>query len=166
MRLTINGRALEASAPPDEPLLWVLRDDLGLTGTKPGCDAGLCGLCAVLIDGDPAQSCLVLAGDAVGRSVVTVEGLAGLDAGGREVLHPVQRAFLELQVPQCGWCTPGQLVTAAAFLERHPAPSDAEIASAMDGVLCRCGSYPRVVPAVRRAAELRSQESGTSWGTE
>jgi len=126
INLTVNGRTLEASVPPDEPLLWVLRDDLGLTGTKPGCGVGACGLCTVLIDGRPAHSCRTPARDTAGRSIRTVEGLAARDAEGREVLHPVQQAFLELQVPQCGWCTPGQLVTAASFLDEHPDPSDAD----------------------------------------
>jgi isoquinoline 1-oxidoreductase alpha subunit len=162
MRLTINGRALEASVPPNEALLWVLRDDLGLTGTKPGCGSGVCGLCTVLVDGRPVHSCRTLVRDVAGQEIRTVEGLAGSDADGREALHPVQRAFLELQVPQCGWCTPGQLVTAAAFLDEHPDPSDEEIVSALDGVLCRCGSYPRVVGAVRRALELQSEAGGAS----
>lgn len=163
MRLTINEQAYDtAEEALAEPLLWVLRDDLGMTGTKPGCGVGVCGVCTVLVDGQPTRSCQTLAREVAGREIHTVEGLAGFDADGREALHPVQRAFLELQVPQCGWCTPGQLVTAAAFLDGHPNPSDAEIVAAMDGVLCRCGSYPRVVPAVRRAAVLQAEAGRVS----
>lgn len=157
--LLVNDRPYAVEIPEDERLLWVLRDDLGLTGTKPGCGEGLCGLCTVLIDGRPAHACRVLAKDAAGRSIRTVEGLAALDPAGREVLHPVQRAWLDLQVPQCGWCTPGQLMTAAALLAENPAPTDDAIVAALDGVLCRCGSYPRVVPAVRRAAEISAGEA-------
>lgn len=154
MEILVNGVTHAVDVPDDETLLSVLRDDLGLTGTKTGCGEGICGLCTILIDGRPTPACRLKTREAVGCSITTVEGLATRDSDGREVLHPVQRAWLELQVAQCGWCTPGQLMTVAALLDILPHPSNDEIVSALDGVLCRCGSYSRVFPAVRRAAEL------------
>jgi isoquinoline 1-oxidoreductase alpha subunit len=148
MRIEVNGVA-RAVAPEwrDETLVSVLRDHLGLVGTRFGCGEGACGACTVLLDGEPARSCLVPAADAAGRSVRTVEGLAG--PGG---LHPVQRAWLEERVAQCGYCQSGQIMAAVALLERSPDPSDAEIAAAMEGNLCRCGTQARIRRAVRRAA--------------
>ena len=146
MRLTVNGMAREADVEPAMPLLWVLRDELDLTGTKYGCGMGVCGACTVPIDGVPARSCLMPVGQVKGR-VTTIEGL-----GNPEVLHAVQKAWVDHQVAQCGYCQSGQIMTAAALLVAHPAPNDAEIDAAMSGNLCRCGTYPRIREAVRAAA--------------
>ncbi|MER3442741.1 MAG: (2Fe-2S)-binding protein [Meiothermus sp.] len=149
MELNINGTDYTVSSDPDEMLLWVLRDELGLSGTKFGCGVAICGACTVHLDGVPARSCVTPVSAAAGKRITTVEGLA---EGGR--LHPVQQAFLELQVPQCGWCMSGQMMTAAAFLENNPDPGEAEVEAAMSANYCRCGCYARIRAAVRRAAEL------------
>ncbi|MBX3496835.1 MAG: (2Fe-2S)-binding protein [Parvibaculum sp.] len=149
MKLNINGRAVDLPASVgDDPLLWVLRDRLGLTGAKFGCGLGVCGACTVHLDGEAVRSCLVPAGDAEGAAVTTIEGLAGEDAA----LHPVQRAWIAESVPQCGYCQAGQIMSAAALLARVPQPGDADIDAAMAGNLCRCGTYDRIRRAVRRAA--------------
>lgn len=148
MLLNVNGR--EARIPEDraaEPLLWVLRDALGLTGTKFGCGQGLCGACTVHLGGEAVRSCQISVADAAGRPVITIEGLA---QGGR--LHPVQQAWMDESVPQCGYCQAGQIMSAAALLQANPAPDDAEIDAAMQGNLCRCGTYARIRRAIRRAA--------------
>jgi aerobic-type carbon monoxide dehydrogenase small subunit (CoxS/CutS family) len=145
--LTVNGKAVRVEAAADETLLSVLRDDLRLTGTKYGCGEGQCGACTVLIDGKATPSCQTAVSDAAGRKVTTVEGLA---AGER--LHPVQAAFLEVEAFQCGFCTPGMVVAAASLLRSNPSPSDAEIVEAMTRNICRCGTYPRIVAAVKLAA--------------
>jgi aerobic-type carbon monoxide dehydrogenase small subunit (CoxS/CutS family) len=145
--LTVNGKAVRVEAAADETLLSVLRDDLRLTGTKYGCGEGQCGACTVLIDGKATPSCQTAVSDAAGRKVTTVEGLA---AGER--LHPVQAAFLEVEAFQCGFCTPGMVVAAASLLRSNPSPSDAEIVEAMTRNICRCGTYPRLVAAVKLAA--------------
>jgi len=147
IRLTVNGQARSLEVDPAMPLLWALRDTLGLTGTKYGCGEGLCGSCVVHLDGEAVRSCMTTVKDAVGRRVVTIEGLSK-DAG-----HPLQKAFVEEQAPQCGWCQSGQIMQAAALLAQTPAPTDAQIDEAMDGVLCRCGAYPRIRTAIRRAAK-------------
>ena len=147
MRLTVNGRARELAAEPFESLATTLRDRLHLTGTKVACERGECGSCTVLLDGEPVYSCLALTAACSGRSVTTVEGLA---APGE--LHPVQQAFIDLDAVQCGFCTPGQVMAAVALLSTNAAPSDAEIARGMSGNLCRCGTYPKIMEAVRRAA--------------
>ena len=147
LALTVNGEEVEASFAPYKTLLEVLREDLGLTGTKHGCELGECGACAVLIDGEPQLSCLVLALECEGRAIDTVEGLAR----GAE-LHPLQAAFADLGAAQCGYCTPGILMTAKVLLDRNPNPSDADIKRALDPVLCRCGSHLRVIRAIKRAA--------------
>ena len=149
MELNINGTDYTVSSDPDEMLLWVLRDELGLSGTKFGCGVAICGACTVHLDGVPARSGVTPVSAAAGKRITTVEGLA---EGGR--LHPVQQAFLELQVPQCGWCMSGQMMTAAAFLENNPDPGEAEVEAAMSANYCRCGCYARIRAAVRRAAEL------------
>jgi isoquinoline 1-oxidoreductase alpha subunit len=143
--LTVNGVAREIDADSATPLLWILRDSLGLTGTKYGCGEGLCGCCTVLLDGEAARACVTTVAEAAGRRVETIEGLA---AGG----HPLVAAWIAEEVPQCGWCQPGQLVQAAALLAANPDPSDSEITTAMEGNLCRCGTYQRIRRAIRRAA--------------
>jgi len=150
MKLTVNGKSHEISSEWwGAPLLTVLREHLGYTGTKFGCGKGICGACTVHLDGNATRSC-VLPIQAVGTAAVTtIEGLAD---GAR--LHPVQKAWIEHSVPQCGYCQPGQMMTAAAFLKNNPAPSVEEVTSAMSGNLCRCGTYPRIRKGVLRAAEL------------
>jgi len=145
--ITINGRHLDVDAEPDTPLLWILRDDLGLTGTKYGCGEGVCGACAVHESGRALRACTISIAEAAGRSFVTIEGL------GAEQLHPVQQAWLDADVAQCGFCQPGMIMTAAALLTENPSPSDAEIDEAMSQSVCRCGTYNRMREAIRRAAE-------------
>jgi aerobic-type carbon monoxide dehydrogenase small subunit (CoxS/CutS family) len=147
--LNVNGKDLETDAQADTPLLWVLRDHLGMTGTKFGCGQGLCGACTVHVDGGAARSCQIAVADAVGKKITTIEGLSA------DRSHPVQRAWLELDVPQCGYCQSGQIMAASALLAQKPEPTDAEIDVAMSGNLCRCGTYPRIRKAVHRAAELQ-----------
>ena len=146
--LTINGQSFFADAPPDTPLLWVIREDLRLTGTKFGCGMGLCGACTVHVDGHAVRSCMVKLSEVEGASITTIEGLDPANA------HPVQQAWVALQVPQCGYCQSGQIMQAAALLAINPSPNDAEIVEAMNGNLCRCATYPRIVGAVKRAAEI------------
>jgi len=143
----VNGVAQTVDAPDDMPLLWVLRDLIGLTGTKYGCGMAQCGACTVLIDGEVTLSCVLPVSQAKGRSVTTIEGL-GTDGA----LHRVQAAWLEAEVSQCGYCQPGQILAAAALLARNPSPSDADIDAAMSGSLCRCGTYGRIREAIRLAA--------------
>jgi isoquinoline 1-oxidoreductase alpha subunit len=159
MQLKINGQVYDL--PPEQEtrmLVWVLRDELGLTGTKYGCGAGICGSCTVLVDGKPTRSCLTPAGTAAGKEITTIEGLAESDPAGGEQLHPVQEAFLETQTPQCGYCMPGQMLTAAALLAENPAPSENEIVAGMNGVYCRCGTYGRIKEAVARAAQIMAED--------
>jgi len=146
-RPTVNGVARTIDADPETPLLWALRDHLGLTGTKYGCGAGICGACTVHLDGEPARSCQIPLAQAAGRKVVTIEGLSPNGT------HPVQRAWLADQVPQCGYCHSGQIMAAAALLAKNHDPSDAEIDEAMSANLCRCGTYPRIRRAIHRAAK-------------
>jgi isoquinoline 1-oxidoreductase subunit alpha len=148
-RFTLNGRRVEARSPGDTPLLWVLRDELGLMGTKYGCGVAQCGACLVHVDGQPAAGCQTSLADVAGKRVTTIEGLS------RNASHPVQQAWAELDVPQCGYCQSGQIMAAAALLRDKPNPSDADIDAAMRGVLCRCGTYPRIRAAIKRAAELQ-----------
>ncbi|MCW5982184.1 MAG: (2Fe-2S)-binding protein [Bryobacteraceae bacterium] len=145
--LNVNGRSTTVTTDPDRPLLDVLREDLGLTGTKYGCGEGQCRTCTVLVDGRPVTSCLMTVSRAAGRKIVTIEGLAR--EGG---LHPVQEAFLSEGAMQCGYCVPGMILNAAALLETNPDPSDEQIVEWMNGNLCRCCGYPKIVAAVRRAA--------------
>lgn len=144
--ITLNGAARRVVAPPQMPLLWVLRDLLGMTGTKYGCGAGLCGSCTVHVDGRAVRSCLTPVGSVEGRRVTTIEGLAP------DGPHPLQRAWLAEEVSQCGYCQPGQIMQAAALLAENRNPSDADIEAAMTGNLCRCGTYDRIRRAVHRAA--------------
>jgi isoquinoline 1-oxidoreductase alpha subunit len=162
VQLIINGRAYEVDDSPDRLLLWVLRDELGLTGTKFGCGIGICGSCTVHLDGVPTRACLTMLSTAEGKEVRTIEALAQIDANAQTVLHPVQQAFLDVQVPQCGWCMSGQIMTAVVFLERNPNPSEEEIRQAMDTVYCRCGTYHRVRQAVARASELIAESATLS----
>jgi isoquinoline 1-oxidoreductase subunit alpha len=143
---TLNGRPVQVDVSPKTPLLWVLRDTLGATGTKFGCGAGLCGACTVHVGGEATRSCLTDLGTVEGKSVTTIEGL------GKGKLHVLQEAWLAEDVSQCGYCQPGQIMSAAALLATRPHPTDAEIDDALSGNLCRCGTYPRIRAAVRRAA--------------
>jgi aerobic-type carbon monoxide dehydrogenase small subunit (CoxS/CutS family) len=147
--LRVNGKSYSIDADSATRLLEVLRDQLDLTGTKYGCGEGQCGACTVLIDGQPRRSCLTPVGAAENKEITTIEGLAAI---GR--LHPVQQAFLDAEALQCGYCTPGMIMSAVALLRAHPDPSEATIGRFMEGNICRCGTYPRIVAAVRRAAEL------------
>ncbi|MFO1467039.1 MAG: (2Fe-2S)-binding protein [Steroidobacteraceae bacterium] len=146
--LSINGQSHETDAAPDTPLLWVIRDHLGMTGTKFGCGMGLCGACTVHLDGVATRSCHLTLKDAQGKAITTIEGLS------KDRSHPVQKAWLEIDVPQCGYCQSGQIMSAVALLKTNPAPSDADIDNAMSGNICRCGTYPRIRKAVHRAAQL------------
>jgi isoquinoline 1-oxidoreductase alpha subunit len=153
-RLRVNGRTVEVQAEPDTPLLWVIRDEVGLTGTKFGCGAALCGACTVLLDGQPVRSCSTPLSSAAGRSVSTVEGLS------RRNTHPLQKAWIKHDVPQCGYCQSGQLMSAAALLATNKNPSDADIDAAMQGNICRCGTYVRVRAAIKTAAaEMRGAKA-------
>jgi len=146
--LRVNGQTLQTDASPDTPLLWVLRDHLGMTGTKFGCGKALCGACTVHVDGAATRSCVTLLSTVAGKDIRTIEGLS------KDRSHPVQRAWVELDVPQCGYCQSGQIMSATALLRRNPTPTDAEIDSAMAGNICRCGTYPRIRAAIHLAAEL------------
>jgi isoquinoline 1-oxidoreductase alpha subunit len=148
LRVTINGKLRELEVDPDMPLLWVLRDVLGLTGTKYGCGQALCGACTVHLDGQVVRSCCTPVRRAEGKSVTTIEGLSP------DGDHPLQRAWIEHAVPQCGYCQAGQIMTAAALLAKKPKPSDAEIDQSLAGNLCRCGTYTRIRAAIRKAAGI------------
>jgi len=147
-KLSINGTAHEVDVTPDTPLLWVLRDVLGMTGTKFGCGVAACGACTVHLDGQPVRSCVTPVAGAAGRKLTTIEGIGDTPAGER-----VQNAWLELEVVQCGYCQSGQIMAAAALLARKPKPTDADIDAAMSGNICRCGTYSRIRAAIHRAAE-------------
>ena len=142
--LEINGRTVQVEAAPDTPLLWVLRDEAGLTGSKYGCGVGQCGACTVLADGAPVRSCSLPVSALAGVKITTIEGLGGT--------HPVQEAWVKLDVPQCGYCQSGQIISAVALLAGNANPSDADIDAAMDGNICRCGAYQRIRAAIREAA--------------
>lgn len=147
--LTVNGTRHVVDADPATPLLWVLRDELGLTGAKYGCGIGACGACTIHVDGNPTRSCSLPASAAVGKQISTVEGLPA------DGSHPVQRAWIEEDVAQCGYCQPGQVMTACALLAANPRPTDAQIDGAMSGNICRCGTYQRIRKAIHRAADLQ-----------
>lgn len=145
---TVNGKKASLEVDPDMPLLWALRDHLALTGTKYGCGGGFCGACTVHLNGQPVRACQLRVGALEGQQVTTIEGL-----GSEEDLHPVQAAWAEVNVPQCGYCQAGQIMSAVALLERNPSPTDVDIDTAMNGNLCRCGTYPRIRQAIRVVAE-------------
>lgn len=147
--IRVNGRSRSMEIPPDTPLLWALRDELGLTGTKYGCGIGACGACTVHVAGQPMRSCSLAVSSVGERPVVTIEGLSA------DLRHPVQQAWIEEDVPQCGYCQAGQIMSAAALLARVPRPTDQQIDDAMSGNLCRCGTYGRIRSAIHRAAEDR-----------
>ena len=146
--LSVNKRSVQLDVEPSTPLLWVLREHLGLTGTKYGCGVSQCGACTVHLDGRPVRSCSTPLSRAAGKEVTTIEGLSA----GRN--HPVQRAWIEIEVPQCGYCQSGQIMSAVALLKTNPDPADDDINRAMSGNICRCGTYPRIRRAIHRAAEL------------
>jgi aerobic-type carbon monoxide dehydrogenase small subunit (CoxS/CutS family) len=152
LTLTVNGRARTVNVDPDTPLLWVLRDELSLTGTKYGCGEGQCGACTVHVDGAAIRSCVIPVSSVARQKITTIEGLS---PDGR---HPVQRAWIEEDVPQCGYCQPGQIMTAASLLAFRSKPTDAEIDDAMSGNICRCGTYPRIRKAIHRAAGLAARK--------
>ena len=147
--LNINGKAASVDAPADMPLLWALRDVVGLTGTKFGCGMALCGACTVHVDGAPIRSCVTPVSAVAGKKITTIEGLAPKSD------HPVQKAWIELDVPQCGFCQSGQIMAAAALLAKTPNPSDDDIDSAMAGNICRCGTYQRIRAGIHRAAQIK-----------
>lgn len=151
LRIKVNGRDYSFNGDPNMPLLWYLRDELQLTGTKFGCGAALCGACTVHQDGRPIRSCVASMARVAGSEIVTIEGLAKGD------LHPVQRAWIAENVPQCGYCQAGQIMQAVALLRAHPRPSDAQIEEAMSGNICRCGTYQRIRAAIKAAAEGGAQ---------
>ena len=150
MKLSINGNAVEVRAAADTPLLWVLRDELGLTGTKYGCGIGQCAACTIHLNGEAVRSCMTRVGAAAGKSITTIEGLAA--AGGK--LHAVQQAWIEEDVVQCGYCQSGQIMAAAALLKKNAHPTDAQIDDGMALNICRCGTYEKIRAGVHRAAEL------------
>jgi len=158
MELHINGQRYSVSAPEGEMLIWVLRDELGLTGSKNGCGMGICGCCTVHVDGQAVRACITPVGSVVGADIRTIEGLASIDANGQTRLHPVQQAFLETQAPQCSWCMSGQMMT-AALLASNPQPSTEDITEAMSNNYCRCATYVRIREAVARAAQIRPEEA-------
>lgn len=155
MTLSVNGRGYRIGVLPDTPLLWVLRDTLGLMGTKFGCGTGLCGACTVHVNGEAARSCIIPVSSVAGKEITTIEGLA------RDGSHPLLKAWIADEVPQCGYCQPGQIMAAAALLAKNPTPGDADIDAAMLGVLCRCGTYQRIRRAIHRVAGETARGGGT-----
>jgi isoquinoline 1-oxidoreductase alpha subunit len=162
MEIIVNGKLYDVADEPDRPLLWVLRDELGLTGTKFGCGVGICGTCEVHLDGKSVRSCVVSLSAVKGKAIRTIEGLAS-----EGDLHPVQQAFLDEQVHQCGWCMSGQIMKAVALLEANPNPTEEEIIAGMSANFCRCGAYGRIKRAIARAAsEMAAAEEPASGGGE
>lgn len=152
LNLTVNGTLQEVSADPKMPLLWVIRDILQLTGTKFGCGVAQCGACTIHLDGEAVRSCVTPVSRAVGKEIVTIEGLSENND------HPVQRAWIELDVPQCGYCQSGQLMSASVLLKEKSNPTDQDIDDAMSGNICRCGTYPKIKAAIHQAAKIKQQE--------
>ena len=153
-KLNVNKQPRTVDAPAEMPLLWALRDLLGLKGTKYGCGIGVCGACTVIVEGRAVRSCMTRVSTVENQSITTIEGLAVTE------IHPVQQAWEEIDVPQCGYCQPGQIMAATALLSHTPHPTDAEIDSAMSGNLCRCGTYPRIREAIHHAADVKSANGG------
>ncbi len=153
MKLTLNGKKISVDVPPDTPLLWVLRDTLGLTGTKFGCGQALCGACTVHLDGTAIRSCMTPVSAAEGKRVTTIEGLS------KNGEHPVQVAWKKADVPQCGYCQSGQIMSASALLAKNPHPTDAEVEAAMSGNICRCGTYNQIREAIQDAAKMIRKEA-------
>jgi aerobic-type carbon monoxide dehydrogenase small subunit (CoxS/CutS family) len=151
----VNGKRYEVNVPVDTPLLWVLRDNLGLTGTKYGCGISACGACTVHVNGKAVRSCITPVSNVIGKDIVTIEGLS------KDGLHPVQRAWIEDDVPQCGYCHPGQIMSAAALLAANPNPTDEDINVAMTGNICRCGTYQRIRRAIHRASKMMAEGGKT-----
>lgn len=149
--LTINKKKYTVDVDPQTPLLWVIRDHVGLTGTKFGCGIAQCGACTVHVDGNPIRSCVFPASAAVGRKITTIEGVSS------DRSHPVQKAWIEHQVPQCGYCHSGQIMAAVALLDNNPEPTDSDIDTAMQGIICRCGTYPRIREAIHTAAKMNAK---------
>ena len=147
---TVNGKQVNVDVAPSTPLLWVLRDSLGLTGTKYGCGMALCGACTVHLDGQAIRSCVAPVSRAAGKRITTIEGLSA------DLTHPLQQAWIEIDVPQCGYCQSGQIMSAAVLLAENAAPTDTDIDEAMSGNICRCGTYPRIRRAIHRAAEIKA----------
>ena len=152
-KLTVNGRATTVEAPADMPLLWVIRDILNLKGTKYGCGMSVCGMCTVHVNGEATRSCVTPVSSVAGKRITTIEGLSP------DGSHPLQKAWMEIDVPQCGYCQAGQIMSAAALLARNAKPTEAQIQETMDGNLCRCGTYLRIREAIRKAASLKSREA-------
>lgn len=150
LQLTVNGKSKSVNVAPDTPVLWVLRDHLALTGTKFGCGAALCGACTVHLDGAPIRSCITPVSAAIGHRITTIEGLSS------DASHPLQQAWIAEDVPQCGYCQSGQIMSAAALLKQTPRPSDDDITNAMSGNICRCGTYEKIRKAIHRAADNKS----------
>ena len=155
VKFNLNGKTQAVDAPPAMPLLWVLRDTLGMTGTKFGCGMSLCGACTVHINGQAVRSCVTPVSSVAGKAVVTIEGLSA------NASHPIQKAWIEQDVPQCGYCQSGQIMTAAALLAKTSQPTDGDIDEAMHGNICRCGTYDTIRSAIRRAAEIARAEGGS-----
>ncbi len=151
LKLKVNGRAVTAEVSPDTPLLWVIRETLGLTGTKFGCGMAQCGACLVHLDGEAVRSCVAPVSRAVGKEVTTIEGLAP------DVARPLQQAWADVDVPQCGYCQSGQIMAAAVLLRECPRPTDQDIDDCMSGNICRCGTYPRIRRAIHLAADLKAK---------
>ena len=154
--LDVNGKKYEVEAAPEEPLLWVIREKIGLTGTKYGCGIAQCGACTVHIDGEPERSCQTSAKDAQGKKITTIEGIPES--------HPVKKAWIEDDVPQCGYCQPGQIMSAVALLKKNPSPSDDDINQAMTGNICRCGTYKRIRRAIHRASIMAPDDTMAKGG--
>jgi isoquinoline 1-oxidoreductase alpha subunit len=148
----LNGKSVNVDDDPSTPLLWVIRDSLGLTGTKFGCGMALCGACTVHLEGQAIRSCVAPLSRVAGKHVTTIEGLSN------DLSHPLQRAWIEIDVPQCGYCQSGQIMSAAVLLHENPKPTDKDIDEAMSGNICRCGTYPRIRRAIHRAAELAAEK--------
>lgn len=158
MQLKINKKVYDVGDDDSQLLVWALRDMLGLIGTKFGCGMGICGSCTVLVDGKPTRSCITPIKSVLDKEITTIDGLARIDENGEIELHPVQRAFIEVQAPQCSWCMSGQMISAVALLQSNPSPSIDEINNAMNFNYCRCGTYMRIREAIQRAVEIMQEE--------